>query len=118
MARVAAARTALPVGGLNISDAALTVMATGANNGVEIPYRAGDVLVLNNVTAGAAVYTIKTAQPAIYSVQGLTVPDKAVTVAASKIWLVPLDVIWRQVDSDVYVDCDVAAKIGVIAVSG
>lgn len=117
MARTPIARTAIPVAGLNLSDAALTVMATGAGNGVEIPYRAGDVLVLNNVTGGAAVFTFKTVQPTTYSVHSITVPDKSYTVATTKIWVVALDAIWKQADGDLYVDCDVAAKIGVLALS-
>lgn len=116
MARTPIARTAIAVTGTNLTDATYTTMATGAGNGVEVPYHAGDVVVLSNATGGPAVYTIKIAQPAAYSALSLTVPDLAVTVATGKSWVIQLESIFRQSDSDLYVDCDVAGKILVLAV--
>lgn len=117
MAREALARTAVPVAGLNLTDATYETLTLGANNGVEIPYRAGDLLVLKNATGGAAVYTIKTAQPTAYSTHSITVPDKTITVATGKTWVVKLDTIWKQSDNDIYVDCDVAGDILMLAMS-
>lgn len=115
MARTAIDRTAVPVTGLNLTDATFATLATGAGNGVEIPYREADVIVLRNDTGGSAVYTIKVRQPSQYSGQGITVPDKTVTVATGKIWLYLTDPIFKQTDSDLYIDCDVAGKVLVAA---
>lgn len=117
MARVAVARTAVPVAGIVLEDAVFTTMVSGANNGVEIPYRAGDLLVLKNDTVGAAVYTIKSAQPSAYSVHSIVVPDKVAGVAAAKTRIIALDTIWKQADGDIYVDCDIAGKILMMAMS-
>ncbi len=116
MARTTIARTTVTATGFNLTDATFTTMATGAGNGIEVPYHAGDLIVLRNDTGGAAVYTIKTAQPASYSGWGLTVTDLTVTVAAGKIWVIEPTAIWKQSDSDLYIDCDVAGKVLVLAV--
>lgn len=118
MARAACARTAITAASLNITDLAYTTMTLGANNGVEIPYQPGDLLVLYNHTAGPAVYTIKTVQPTVYSAESLTVPDKTFTVAATKMHVLLLTTIWRNADGKLYVDCDIAAKIAMLAVAG
>jgi len=111
MTRVAISRTALGAAGLNLTDATYTTLSTGAGNGVEVPYREGDVLILRNDTAGAAVYTVKVVQPSAYSGQGLTIPDETFSVAAAKSWAIALETIYKQTDGDVYVDCDVAGKV-------
>ena len=118
MARAAIARTALPVTGFNLTDATYTTMALGASNGVEAPYRAGDLLILNNSTAGASVYTIKVAQPAAYVQFAVTVPDITVNVGAAKMVVVPVADLMNQAAGVVQVDCSVAGKIAVLAVNG
>lgn len=117
MARTAIARTTLPAAGFNISDATYTTLATGAGNGVTIPTVQGDVLLLNNTTGGSAVYTVKTPQPSGYSSLGITASDVTVTVAAGKIWAYKPDKLQKQADNQIYVDCDVAAKILCLAMS-
>lgn len=117
MARAAITRTPFPLTGFNITDATFTTMATGANNGVNAPLLAGDILLLRNDTAGAATYTIKTPQPSGYSAQGITASDVTVVVAAAKIWVYEPVNLQRQADTFIYVDCDVAGKILLLAMN-
>jgi hypothetical protein len=117
MARSAITRTAFPLAGFNITDATYTTMATGANNGVTAPSQQGDVLILRNDTGGAAAYTIKTPQATGYAAQGITVSDVVVTVAAAKIWVYEPTTLQRQADNQIYVDCDVAGKILLLAMN-
>lgn len=111
MARAAISRTALPVTGINITDATYETLATGAGNGVEVPFRTGDLLHLKNDTGGAAVFTLKVAQPSSLSTHSVTVPDKTVSVATGKVYIYPVAAIFKQTDGDVYIDCDVAGKV-------
>lgn len=116
MARTTIARTAVTVTGFNLTDATFTTMSTGAGNGIEVPARQGDTLVLYNSTGGAAVYTLKLPTPTAIAARGATVPDVTYSVATGKMHLYPLtDTIFRQSDGDVYVDCDVAGKIVCLA---
>lgn len=115
MARATITRTAVPDTGLNLTDASYATLATGAGNGVEVPYREADLLVLKNATGGAAVFTLKVKQPAQYSGQSITVPDKTVTVATGKTWVYPTATIFRQTDGDIYIDCDVAGNVLALA---
>jgi hypothetical protein len=114
MARVDIAAQAVTDAGLNITDMTVTTMATGATNGVMVPYTPGTKLLLRNQTAGAAVYTIKVPTPTVFSAHSITVPDKTVTVAAGKDVIHKLEAVFRQSDDKVYVDCDVAARIAAI----
>lgn len=115
MARVPITRTAVPDTGLNLTDASFATLATGANNGVEVPYREADLLVLKNDTGGAAVFTLKVPQPAQYVGQGVTIPDKTVSVATAKQVLYPTAIVFKQPDGDIYIDCDVAGKVLALA---
>ena len=114
MTRVAMNRTAFPDTGLNLTDATYTTLVAGANNGVEVPLRDPDIIVLKNGTGGAAVFTFKVPQPDEYSEHSITVPDKTYSVAAAKTWLIPASLIYRQSDGDVYIDCDVAGQVLVL----
>lgn len=118
MARTTISRTTLPAAGLNLTDATFSTLATGAGNGIEVPFRLGDVLVLKNDTGGAAVFTVKVKQPADFVAQSITVPDKTFSVANNKTYMIPLATVFKQTDSDLYVDCDVAGKVLQLAVSG
>jgi hypothetical protein len=115
MARTTIARTALPATGLNLTDATYATLGVGANNGVEVPYRAGDLVVLRNDTGGASTFTIKAAQPRVYADVALTVPDMSVAVAAAKSHVIELGSIFKQADGDIYIDCSVAGKVLVLA---
>lgn len=111
MARTPITRTALAAAGLNLTDATFATLATGASNGIEVPFREGDVLILKNGTGGAAVFTVKIRQPSQYSNLGITIPDETFSVANGKTYLVPLAQVFKQTDGDVYVDCDVAGDV-------
>lgn len=116
MARTPITRTALPAAGLNLTDATFTTLATGAGNGIEVPFRPGDVLVLKNDSGGAATYTVKVRQPQDFTALGITVPDDSFAVADGKSFIVPLANVFKQTDGDIYVDCDVAGKLICLAV--
>lgn len=119
MARTPITRTALPAAGYNLTDSAdFDTLSTGAGNGIEVPYRPGDILILKNGTGGAAVFTVKVRQPQDFTAQGITVPDDSFTVADGKSWIVPLANVFKQTDGDIYVDCDVAGQVLLLAVSG
>lgn len=117
MARAAITRTAFAATGFNITDATFTTMATGANNGVNAPSQQGDIIILRNDTAGPATYTIKTPQPSGYTSQGITASDVTVVVVAAKIWVYEPTTLQRQADGNIYVDCDVAGKILLLAMN-
>lgn len=115
MARETIARTPIPVTGLDLTDVAFETLATGAGNGVEFPFRGGDILVLTH--SSAAVFTIVTPQPAKYDDRGIEVDDMTVNVGQDEMHLIPLDIFMRQADGNVYVDCDVAADVLVLGLS-
>jgi hypothetical protein len=118
MPRTTISRTALPATGLNLTDATFSTLTLGAGNGIEVPFREGDVLVLKNGTGGAAVFTVKVRQPQDFTRLGITVPDESFSVAASKTFIVPIAQVFKQTDGDIYVDCDVAGAVICLAVSG
>jgi len=115
MARVPITRTTVPETGLNLTDATFATLATGVDNGVEVPYGEDDLIALKNDTGGAAVYTIKVAQPTKYSGQSLVIPDKSVSVATGKTLLYPTAAIYRQTNGNLFIDCDVAGKVLALA---
>lgn len=119
MARTAISRTALPAAGYNLTDSSdFETLSTGAGNGIEVPYREGDVLVLQNDTGGSATFTVKVRQPQQYSALGIIVPDDTFVVADGKTVIVPLSSVYKQTDGNIYVDCDVAGDVLLLAVSG
>lgn len=115
MTRATIGRTAVPDTGLNLTDASFATLGTGSGNGIEVPFRESDLLVLKNDTGGAAVFTLKVPQPTKFSNQSITVPDKTVSIATGKTWVYPTAVLYRQSDGDIYIDCDVAGKVAVLA---
>ena len=117
MARAEIARTEVPIDGVDLIALTYETMATGDGNGVECPYRPGDLIVMYNTTASPATYTVKVAQPSTFSTYELTVPDLDVAVADGELMIVPVAAIFRQTDGNLYVDCDVAADIAVLAMS-
>lgn len=100
--------------GLNLTDAATQTMVLGADNGIETPYVPGADILLRNDTGGAAVYTVEVPTPTEQANIGLTTPDKTVSVATAKDVLLPMAAAYKQSDGNIYIDCDVAAKIAVI----
>ncbi|MEZ4542107.1 MAG: hypothetical protein R3C43_19190 [Chloroflexota bacterium] len=115
MARTQVNPVALPNGGYNLTDsAALTTLATGAGNGVEIAYDPGTRIILKNPTGGAAAYTVKVPTPAEIAGLGSTVPDMTVTVAAGKSWILKPLAATRQAGGNIYIDCDVAGQVLVV----
>lgn len=119
MARTPITRTALPAAGYNLTDSAdFDTLSTGAGNGIEVPYREGDILILKNGTGGPAAFTVKVRQPQPFTALAITVPDDAFTVADGKTHIIPLAAVYKQTDGDIYVDCDVAGDVLLLAVSG
>ena len=117
MARTAltsGAQSTVPATGKNVTDMTVDTLATGAGNGVEVPYTQGAHLLLQNDTGGSAAFTVKVPTPTGMDARGITVPDITITVAVGKDWLYPLDGILRQTGDLVYVDCDVAGKVGLL----
>lgn len=116
MARATIVSVSISDNGYNLTDSSgFATLGTGAGNGVSFAYDAHDVVVLKNDSGGAAVYTIKVPTPEAFSAKGLTIPDETVTVATGKTWLYPLSSIFKQSDDNVYIDCDVAGKVLVLA---
>jgi hypothetical protein len=116
MARSALAAVDITDTGYNLTDsAAFVALSTGANNGKEIVYNPAAVIVLKNTTGGNAVYTIKIVTPPEYTAIGLTLSDMTVTVATLKTWVMQMKSVMRQADGKVYIDCDVAGSLLVLA---
>lgn len=116
MAREAIARTPLPAAGIDVTDSEnFDTLATGSENGVEFTFNARDILILNNGTANPATYSISVLTPASYAAKGVTIDPVDVVLAAGEIWAYPLSTIFRQADGKVYVDCDEAGDILVLA---
>lgn len=114
MSRVDITAQAVADAGLNITDMTMTTMSTGAGNGVMVPYDPTTKLLLRNSTGGAAVYTVKVPTPTSYSNFSITIPDRTISLATGKDMIVKLDPVFKQSDSKVYIDCDVAGKIAAI----
>lgn len=117
MARVAIERTPLPATGIDLTDGDnFETMATGAGNGVEFPFNKNDILVLSNGTANPATYSIVVPTPANYAAKGVAIDPAEVQVAAGEVWAYPLSAIFQQPSGLMFVDCDEAADILVLAV--
>lgn len=116
MTRTVISRVEITGGGYNLTNSAdYATMGIGTDNGVEIPYNPNDVIVLNNPTAGAAVYTFVMPQPGEYAEQGATIPDVTESVPASETVLYPMRAIYKQANGNVFIDCDVAGEIMALA---
>ncbi len=100
--------------GTDLTAIAGDTIVTGADNGLIIPYTPSRLLVLRNETAGSAVVTIKTANPAGAAAVNLTVADKSVTVGIGLTLLYPASAIFRQVGEVVWLDCDVAIEVAAV----
>lgn len=117
MARAALVKTeqvALTSNGLNLTDAALTTLSTGSGNGVSFAYDGNDLVVLRNDTGGDAVYTLVLRSLTGVTSVGGSLTNPTVTVATAKDHVFKLPDIFKQADGNAYIDCDVAAKVGVI----
>lgn len=115
MARVAIEAVSIPDTGYNLTDSAdFEALATGAGNGVEIPYNPAARIVLKNTTGGTATFTIKIPTPAQYTAIGITLSDMTRAVAASKTWEIKPHAVMRQSDGNIYIDCDVAGSVLVL----
>ena len=115
MARTTIAVTAITDTGFNLTDASFTTMSTGANNGVAFPYNGSNRIILRNDSGGSAAYTVKIPAVATYTALGVTIPDMTVTVATGKIWVLEPAAPMKQSDGSIYIDCDVAGKVLVLA---
>ena len=117
MARTAITATSISETSVNLSTlvAAPTALVTGAGNGVKFPYKETDLWFLYNPTGGSATFTIKMGQPASIAAQTLTVPDKTIAVATTAIHVQPARPVFIQADGQVYIECDVAAKVFVLS---
>ena len=116
MARATVTAVSITDTGYNLTDSAgFTTLSTGAGNGASFAYDGNNLIVLKNDTGGAAVYTVKVPTPSTYSGLSLTIPDMTVSVANGKTWLLEPNSVFRQSDGNVYIDCDVAGKILVLA---
>lgn len=117
MARTPITATAVPDTGLNLTDATFATLGTGANNGVSFAYDGNNRVILKNDTGGAATFTVKVPTPTAYTNVGVTVPDMSVAVANGKTYefkALSLSVA-RQSDGAIYIDCNVAGKVLVLA---
>ncbi len=116
MARTPITAVTKPVTGYNLTDSAdFETLSTGAGNGVSFAQDANQVIHLKNTSGGAAVFTIKVPTPSAYTPFSLTMPDKTFNVANGKTLVVPASSIFRQPDGDIYIDCDVAGQVLVLA---
>ncbi len=116
MSRATITAVAITDTGYNLTDSAgFTTMSTGAGNGVAFAQSGSDRIILKNDTGGAAVFTVKVPTPSGYTALGLTIPDMTVTVANGKTWVLEPHSLFRQSDGAIYIDCDVAGKILVLA---
>jgi len=118
MARVAVTATTpttYTTNGTNITDlAGSQTMVTGAGNGAIITYQEGDIILLDNVTGGNALFSLISNTGTQIIALGATITDAVITVATLKKHLIkPLAAI-AQADGTILIDCDVAAKIGLI----
>lgn len=111
MARTAITPTTIAESDLNLTDATFATLTTGAGNGVKFPYKETDLWVLKNGTGGSATFTIKVAQPATFSAQSITVPDKTLAVATGKTHIFPARPAYIQPDGMVYIECSVAGNV-------
>lgn len=101
-------------GGINITDLTTDTIATGDDNGFTFDYVGGSDLLIVNDTGGPAAVTIKIPSQTNLTTVGVTTPDKEITIADGKTYLWPVSTVFKQSDSKIYVDCDVAAKFALL----
>lgn len=112
--------TAIASNGTNISDLSGTTMSTGSGNGVEITYKPGDIILLDNITGGNAIFTLVSPPSTQLTVLGASLTDATITVATTKKHIIPPLGQLDQGGSNrlkIFIDCDVAAKIALIRMS-
>lgn len=116
MARTGISSVAITATGYNLTDSTgFATLGTGAANGVSFSYDSNTLIYLKNDTGGAAVFTVKIPTPTTYSGLSLTIPDMTVSVTNGKTVILQPNAIFRQTDGNVYIDCDVAGKVLVLA---
>jgi len=119
MAATAISRVSLPhtIAGYALTDSSdFSVLSTGAGNGVEFDYSADTVIVLKNTTGGAAVYTAVVVSTTAQSAYSVTISNPTKSVAAGKTVIWRLDnTQFKNADSKMKVECDVAGSILVLA---
>jgi hypothetical protein len=118
MATTAISRISLPhtIAGYNLTDSSdFTTMATGAGNGVEFDYSADSIIVLKNDTGGAAVFTAKVVLTTAQTAYSVAITDPTRSVANNKTYIWRLDnTMFKDANSKVIIECDVAGKILVL----
>lgn len=118
MARVPITAVEIPsasLNGYNLTDSSdFTTMATGADNGVEIPFSASTIIILKNASGVAADYTLKIPEPTGVADAGGGVTDSTISVADGKTHIIKPTSVMKQADGKIYIDCDQAADILVL----
>ena len=112
MARAAHTPVGITKTGYNLTDSSdFSTLVAGAGNGVEFTFNTRGIIILKNDSGGAAVFTIKAPGEAKFSDKGITVPDATVSVANNKSYVYQPTTVFKQSDSKVYIECDVAGKV-------
>jgi hypothetical protein len=118
MATTTISRVSLPhtIAGYNLTDSSdFTTMTAGAGNGVVFDYSADSIIVLKNDTGGAAVFTAKVVSTTAQTAYSVTITDPTRSVANGKTYIWRLDnTMFKNSDSQITVECDVAGKILVL----
>ena len=116
MARTAIVAEAITDTGFNLTDTnKFTTLATGSGNGVEFPQDQSQRIVLKNAAGSTATVTVKIPTPAQYSSLSLALPDMTLTIDNGKTFILEPHPQFRQSDGNVYIDCDKAIDILVLA---
>lgn len=115
MAAVLISPTALDVDGVNLTDAAYTALTAGAGNGVKFLYDENLEIFLKNATGLTATYTILVAQPASVTAAGLSVPNKTVSVADGKTYILPAMFLYKDDSGYITIECDQTASIALFS---
>lgn len=113
MARVDLADTK-PTGissdGTNLTDITGTIIVTGSDNGFQIKPAQGDILLLNNVTAGAAIVTLISPPTGIVLLGG-SITDAVINIAIGKLHVITIVGSLIQTDGNLYLDCDALIEV-------
>lgn len=118
MAVVPVDRVVLPsdANGYNLTDSGdFEVLGTGAGNGAEFTFAAGDLIVLKNTTGGNATYTFKCPVPDDYESYEVTFTDPTLVVGAGDTVIVKLSSLFSDsTTGKITIECNVAGSILVL----
>jgi len=103
--------TTIANNGTALTNVSGTTIVPGADNGFQIKPIAGDILILNEVTAGVAVITLVSPADTKLESLGAVITDATMSIASNFQHVISIPSVLLQADGKLYLDCDVAIEV-------